>query len=84
MGASLLKELLMNLLTDPWLPFKRRDGRQEYRPVTAMVDPDVIDLALPRSDFQGAAYQFLIGLLQTTDGTGRHGRVGGVVSSTAL
>ncbi|MGB2336100.1 MAG: type I-E CRISPR-associated protein Cse1/CasA, partial [Alcanivorax sp.] len=55
----------MNLLTDPWLPFKRRDGSQEYLPVTAMVDPDIIDLALPRADFQGAAYQFLIGLLQT-------------------
>lgn len=56
----------MNLLTDPWLPFKRRDGSQEYLPVTAMVDRDIIDLALPRADFQGAAYQFLIGLLQTS------------------
>ena len=55
----------MNLLVDPWLPFKRRDGSQEYLPVTAMVDPDIVDLALPRADFQGAAYQFLIGLLQT-------------------
>ncbi|MBG13145.1 MAG: type I-E CRISPR-associated protein Cse1/CasA [Alcanivorax sp.] len=56
----------MNLLVDPWLPFRRRDGSQEYLPVTAMVDPDIVDLALPRADFQGAAYQFLIGLLQTT------------------
>ncbi|EKF75779.1 hypothetical protein A11A3_02882 [Alcanivorax hongdengensis A-11-3] len=55
----------MNLLTAPWLSFKRRDGSQEYLPVTAMVDPDIVDLALPRADFQGAAYQFLIGLLQT-------------------
>ena len=55
----------MNLLTSPWLPFKRRDGSQEFLPVTAMVDPDIVDLALPRADFQGAAYQFLVGLLQT-------------------
>ena len=55
----------MNLLVDPWLPFKRRDGSQEFLPVTAMVDPDIVDLALPRADFQGAAYQFLVGLLQT-------------------
>lgn len=55
----------MNLLTDPWLPFKRQDGSNEYAPITAIVDPDVVDLALPRADFQGAAYQFLIGLLQT-------------------
>jgi CRISPR system Cascade subunit CasA len=55
----------MNLLTDPWLPFKCRDGDINYRPVSAITSPDVIDLALPRADFQGGAYQFLIGLLQT-------------------
>lgn len=55
----------MNLLTDPWLPFEKVDGRVEYLPVTSVASPDVIDLALPRADFQGAAYQFLIGLLQT-------------------
>lgn len=55
----------MNLLLDPWLPFERTGGSQEYLPVTSMVSPDVIGLALPRADFQGAAYQFLIGLLQT-------------------
>lgn len=56
----------MNLLIDPWLPFQHRDGSQKYLPATAMADPDVVDLAMPRADFQGAAYQFLIGLLQTT------------------
>ncbi|OJT01171.1 type I-E CRISPR-associated protein Cse1/CasA [Marinobacter nauticus] len=55
----------MNLLLDPWLPFERRGGSLEYLPVTRMVSPDVFGLALPRADFQGAAYQFLIGLLQT-------------------
>lgn len=56
----------MNLLTDPWLPFLRRDGSQAYLPVTSIVDPDIVDLAMPRADFQGAGHQFLIGLLQTT------------------
>ncbi|HET8789605.1 MAG TPA: type I-E CRISPR-associated protein Cse1/CasA, partial [Modicisalibacter sp.] len=55
----------MNLLSDPWLPFRFRDGGIGYRPPSAIADPDVVDLALPRADFQGAAYQWLIGLLQT-------------------
>ena len=57
----------MNLLPDPWLPFRHRDGdgRIEYRPPSALADPNVLDLALPRADFQGAAWQFLIALLQT-------------------
>lgn len=55
----------MNLLTDPWLPFRHRDGRIEHRPPSALADPNVLDLALPRADFQGAAWQFLIALLQT-------------------
>ncbi|QJQ93889.1 MULTISPECIES: type I-E CRISPR-associated protein Cse1/CasA [Halomonadaceae] len=55
----------MNLLTEPWLPFRHRDGRIEYRPPSALADPEVLDLALPRADFQGAAWQFLIALLQT-------------------
>jgi len=56
----------MNLLKDPWLPFSNQNGEIVYRPVSAIALPEVIDLALPRADFQGAAYQFLIALLQTT------------------
>lgn len=55
----------MNLLTDSWLPFKSQSGEISYRPVSDIISPEVVDLALPRADFQGAAYQFLIGLLQT-------------------
>ncbi|GHC37634.1 type I-E CRISPR-associated protein Cse1/CasA [Aidingimonas halophila] len=55
----------MNLLNDPWLPFLTREGATVYRPPCAVADPEITDLALPRADFQGAAYQFLIGLLQT-------------------
>lgn len=57
--------MFMNLLTDPWLPFRHVDGRLRYRSPSALADPDVLDLALPRADFQGAAWQFLIALLQT-------------------
>ena len=56
----------MNLINDPWLPFRRRDGEVEYEPPSAFANPEFVDLALPRADFQGSAWQFLIGLLQTT------------------
>lgn len=58
----------MNLINDPWIPVLRMDGTQE-RIVPwqiAEVDNPVIDIAAPRPDFQGALYQFLIGLLQTS------------------
>lgn len=55
----------MNLLKDPWLTWRLSDGRVVQRPMAALVDPDVVDFALPRSDFHGAAWQFAIGLLQT-------------------
>lgn len=65
MDLAYFKEKILNLLSAPWFAFKRRDGSIEYRPPSAVVDPDVTDLAMPRADFQGAAYQWLIGLLQT-------------------
>lgn len=55
----------MNLIDDTWLPFRLRDGSVEELPIADIVRSDVVDLALPRADFQGAAYQFIIGLLQT-------------------
>ncbi|CAQ82799.1 MULTISPECIES: type I-E CRISPR-associated protein Cse1/CasA [Photorhabdus] len=55
----------MNLVQDPWLPFRLRDGSEKILPMNAICDHDVMDFALPRADFQGAAYQFAIGLLQT-------------------
>jgi CRISPR system Cascade subunit CasA len=56
----------MNLLNDAhWLPCLLRNGQVEYRTPAAMADPDVINLACPRADFQAGAYQFLLGLLQT-------------------
>jgi len=55
----------MNLVQDPWLPFQLQDGSEKVLPMRAICDPLVMDFALPRADFQGAAYQFAIGLLQT-------------------
>jgi len=58
----------MNLINDPWLPVIRADGQQgKIAPwqITETENP-VLELAAPRADFQGALYQFLIGLLQTT------------------
>ena len=55
----------MNLLYASWLPFRLRNGDQEWRSLMAITDPDIVDFALPRADFQGAAYQLVIGILQT-------------------
>ncbi|MDC2888531.1 type I-E CRISPR-associated protein Cse1/CasA [Psychrosphaera sp. G1-22] len=55
----------MNILKISWLPFKLKDGTEQVLPMSAICRSDVIDFALPRADFQGAAYQFAIGLLQT-------------------
>ncbi|WP_228005751.1 type I-E CRISPR-associated protein Cse1/CasA [Xenorhabdus sp. BG5] len=55
----------MNLVKDAWLTFSMRDGSEKRLPLAAICDPAVVDFALPRADFQGAAYQLAIGLLQT-------------------
>ncbi|OKP00269.1 type I-E CRISPR-associated protein Cse1/CasA [Xenorhabdus eapokensis] len=55
----------MNLVKDAWLTFSMRNGSEKKLPLTAISDPAVVDFALPRADFQGAAYQLAIGLLQT-------------------
>ncbi|WP_067207068.1 type I-E CRISPR-associated protein Cse1/CasA [Marinomonas aquimarina] len=55
----------MNLVKDPWLPMRMRDGSVQALPISHICADDVLDFALPRADFQGAAYQFAIGLLQT-------------------
>lgn len=55
----------MNIIQDEWLPYRMRDGTERILPITAISNPEVVDFSLPRADFQGAAYQFAIGLLQT-------------------
>ncbi len=57
----------MNLITDAWIPIIRASGKKEpISPwqIAEQSDP-VMELNAPRPDFQGALYQFLIGLLQS-------------------
>lgn len=58
----------MNLITDAWIPIRRKSGKVErIAPCEITEGEDVIIvLAAPRPDFNGALIQFLIGLLQTT------------------
>jgi len=58
----------MNLINDPWIPAIRADGSQCLISPGQIAETDnpVVELAAPRPDFQGALYQFLIGLLQTS------------------
>jgi len=58
----------MNLIDDCWLPVVRADGSKTLIAPWQIADEEnpVIDLDAPRADFQGALYQFLIGLLQTS------------------
>lgn len=56
---------LMNLLDE--LPFFLvcKDGSRRHAPITDMASALWTDVWSPRPDFRGAAYQFLIGVLQT-------------------
>lgn len=56
----------MNLIADKWIPVIRENGKDTIRPcqIAEVLNP-VIEINAPRPDFQGALYQFLIGLLQT-------------------
>jgi len=57
----------MNLITDQWIPVIRKDSTPDtIMPwQIAEVENPVLEINAPRPDFQGALYQFLIGLLQT-------------------
>ena len=57
----------MNLIKEPWIPVLRSDGNYDViAPYQIGADANpVIEIAALRPDFQGALYEFLIGLLQT-------------------
>lgn len=59
--------MTFNLITTPWIPVLRRDGRDLISPgqFTSQPDNPILALDAPRADFNGALVQFLIGLLQT-------------------
>jgi CRISPR system Cascade subunit CasA len=57
----------MNLITGGWLPVTRQNGQADIIAPWQIAETDnpVLEINAPRPDFQGALYQFLIGLLQT-------------------
>ncbi|NKI76095.1 type I-E CRISPR-associated protein Cse1/CasA [Dickeya sp. CFBP 2040] len=56
---------MFSLIDTLWLPVVDADGRRTRISPRQLADDRIIDLACPRPDFQGAAWQLLIGLLQT-------------------
>ena len=60
---------VFNLIDAPWLPVRRRSGVVEHvQPwrITDRIEEDpYVAFAWPRPDFNGAAHEFLIGLLST-------------------
>lgn len=56
-----------DLRREPWLPWRRASGQEEWGPpallVDGIADDPIVALAAPRPDFQGALQEFLIGLL---------------------
>lgn len=59
----------LNLLRAAWLPLQRRSGRVErvapFRITDSISDDPFVAFAWPRPDFNGAAHEFMIGLLAT-------------------
>ncbi|MEA3277194.1 MAG: type I-E CRISPR-associated protein Cse1/CasA [Pseudomonadota bacterium] len=60
----------MNLISEPWIPIRRADGRVEtiapWQLTDGIGENPILAVSSPRPDFDGALTQFLIGLLQTT------------------
>ena len=54
----------MDLISEKWLPVTLSSGKKTKISLSELIDDTVIDLAWPRSDFQGAAWQMLIGVMQ--------------------
>lgn len=53
-----------SLLTTKWLPVRLKDGSTGKLAPIDLADENIVDIAAPRADLQGAAWQFLLGLLQ--------------------
>lgn len=56
----------MDLIQDKWLPVILFTGEQRRISLHDLLDDAIQDVAYPRADFQGAAWQMLIGILQCT------------------
>lgn len=56
----------MDLITEKWLPVVLENGERARISLSELLDNRILDVAYPRADFQGAAWQMLVGLLQCT------------------
>ena len=60
---------IFNLINAAWLPVRRRSGAvesiQPWRVTDGIAEDPFVAFAWPRPDFNGAAHEFLIGLLST-------------------
>ncbi|MDJ3747263.1 type I-E CRISPR-associated protein Cse1/CasA, partial [Salmonella enterica] len=56
----------MDLTKEKWLPVIFSNGDKKKISLRDLLDNRIQDLAYPRPDFQGAAWQMLIGILQCT------------------
>lgn len=58
----------MNLINDLWIPVIRQNGQLDTIAPWQIAETEnpVLEVNAPRPDFQGALYQLLIGLLQTS------------------
>ena len=56
----------MNLVNDPWISVRRKNGAQDWIAPWQLCEQDIIALDTRRPDFNCALIQFLIGLVQTT------------------
>ncbi len=53
---------MLNLISDPWIPVRRRSGRDTIRP-DQIAEPDVLRPDWPRPDLNLACYELLVGLV---------------------
>lgn len=56
----------MDLTREKWLPVIFSNGEKTKISLNDLLDDSIRDVAYPRADFQGAAWQMLIGILQCT------------------
>lgn len=61
---------MFSLLSEPWMPVRRRDGSRAWIAPDQLSDPDILAFDADRPDFNGALAQFAIGLLQTSTPVG--------------
>lgn len=56
----------MDLITEKWLPVIFSNGEKTRISLLEILDNRIQDIACPRADFQGGAWQMLIGIFQCT------------------